>query len=715
MKKQNEEIKSLLKDQAIAHFAANANLLFNYRQLAKAIGADDAETKKFIQGVMNLLTKEKVLVEAYKGKFKLSPTFKERQKKQSPFITGRVDMKQTRKAYVITDDLLEDVRISSEHTAQAIHEDLVKVRLFPKRKDRKVEGEIVEIIERKNKTWVGVIQIQKNHGFVVADSTNMPFDIFVTAENLNHAKDGQKVIAEITDWHKREKNPRGKIVEVLGNPGENEVEMHAILIQYNLPYKFDQIVEKEAERIPTNILEEEIARREDFRQTLTFTIDPYDAKDLDDAISFKKLNENLYEVGVHIADVTHYIRPNSIIEEEAVKRATSIYLVDRVVPMLPEVLSNNVCSLNPNTDKLCYSVIFNITENGKIVKSRLAKTIINSNHRFSYEEAQKIIDEGQGIYSEAILTLDQMAKSIRQRRMGNGAIAFDKVEVKFHIDQNGKPTGVYLKEQKEANNLIEEFMLLANKMVAEKIGKNAKEKVQKTFVYRIHDIPNPEKLSQLSEFVSKLGYRLKTDSRKNISNSLNKLLEDTKGKGEENMIETLTLRSMAKAEYSTKNIGHYGLAFDYYSHFTSPIRRYPDMMAHRLLFDYSNGKSSANPQKYEELCIHSSDMERKAQQAERDSIKLKQVEFMADKIGEEFEGLISGVSKWGLFVEIKENKIEGLVRMSDLNDDYYYLDEEHFQIIGYNKRVIFKLGDSIKIKIKSTDIMKKQLNFELAG
>ncbi len=715
MKKQKEEIKSFLKDQIIAHFVANHNLLYNYKQVARAIGADDAETKKFMQGMLHSLTKEKILVEAYKGKFKLCPTFKEKQKKQSPFVTGRVDMKQTRKAYIISDDLLEDVKISPEHTGQAIHEDLVKVRLFPKRKDRKMEGEIVEIIERKNKTWVGVIQVYKTHGFVVADSTSMPFDIFVPAENLNNAKDGQKVIAEITDWLKREKNPRGKIIEVLGNPGENEVEMHAILIQYNLPYKFDPIVEKEAEKIKTIISEQEIASREDFRQTLTFTIDPHDAKDLDDALSFMKLEEDIYEVGVHIADVTHYVNPNSIIEEEAVKRATSIYLVDRVIPMLPEILSNNVCSLNPNTDKLCYSVIFNLTENGKILKSRLAKTIINSDHRFSYEEAQKIIEEGHGIHSEAILTLNKMARAIRNKRMDNGAIAFDKIEVKFHVDENGKPTGVYLKEQKEANNLIEEFMLLANKLVAEKIGKNAKEKVPKTFVYRTHDIPNPEKLSQLSEFVSKIGYKLKTDSRKNISMSLNKLLIDTKGKGEENLIETLTLRSMAKAEYSTKNIGHYGLAFDYYSHFTSPIRRYPDMMAHRLLFDYSKGKPSANPQKYEDLCIHSSDMERKAQQAERDSIKLKQVEFMANKIGEEFDGLISGVSKWGIFVEIKENKIEGLIKMSDLNDDYYYLDEEHFQIIGHNKRIIFKLGDSIKIKIKSTDITKKQLNFELAG
>jgi len=715
MKKKNESIKSFLKDQIIAHFVGNHNQPYNYKQVANAIGSHDSEAKKFIQGILHALTKENVLVEAYKGKFKLNPAYKEKHKKQSPFIIGRVDMKQTKKAYIITDDLLEDVRIAPGHTSQAIHEDLVKVRLFPRRKDRKLEGEIVEVLERKNKTWVGVLQLHKNHGFVVADSTSMPFDIFVPAESIGNAKDGQKVIVEITDWPKRDKNPRGKVTEVLGNPGENEVEMHAILTQYNLPYKFEPIVEKEAEKIPTDISPEEIARREDFRDTLTITIDPHDAKDLDDALSFKKLKEDTYEVGVHIADVTHYVKPNSIIEQEAAKRATSIYLVDRVVPMLPEVLSNNVCSLNPNTDKLCYSVIFEITGSGKILKSRLAKTIINSNHRFSYEEAQKIIEEGTGTHSEAILALNCIASKIRKKRMCNGAIAFDKMEIKFHIDEKGKPTGVYLKEQKEANNLIEEFMLLANKMVAERTGKAPRGKTPKTFVYRTHDIPNPEKLGQLSEFVSKLGYKLKTDTRKNISSSLNKLLTDSKGKGEENLIETLTLRSMAKAEYSTQNIGHYGLAFDYYSHFTSPIRRYPDMMAHRLLFDYSNGKPSGNPQKYEDLCIHSSDMERKAQLAERDSVKFKQVEFMSDKIGEEFEGLISGVSKWGLFVEIKENKIEGLVRMADLNDDYYYLDEEHFQIIGYNKRIIYKLGDSIKIKIKSTDIVKKQLNFELAG
>lgn len=713
MSEKKESIKTRLKDAIISLFAKNKDALYNYKQVAKALGNDGLENRKFISGVLYALAKENILLEVYNGKFKLSPLYTEKQKHIGPFITGRVDMKQTGKAYIISEELLEDVLIYANNTHNALHGDLVKVRLFPKRKDRKTEGEVVEILQRTNNKWVGIVQISRDFAFLVSDSKSMPVDIFIPLENLNGAKNGQKAIAEITAWIPPAKNPHGKIVEVLGQPGDNEVEMHAILAQYGLPARFDKAVEQAAEKIPDVITPEEIARREDFRHVLTITIDPHDAKDLDDALSYKKLEENLWEIGVHIADVTHYVKPGGIIDKEAINRATSIYLVDRTVPMLPEKLSNNLCSLNPDTDKLCYSVIFNINEKGKILKTRFTKTIINSDTRFSYEEAQQIIEEGKGKHSEAILTMNELAKVIRRQRMKDGAIAFDKKEVKFNLDDKGKPLSVYFKEQKDAHKLIEEFMLLANRYVAERIGKPRANKKPKTFVYRIHDIPNLEKLTTLSTFVAKLGYRLRIDTRKNISESFNKLLEDSQGKGEENLIETLAIRSMAKAEYSTKNIGHYGLAFDYYSHFTSPIRRYPDVMAHRLLFDYENGKPGAPAEYYEELCKHSSDMEKKAQDAERDSIKLKQVEFMADKIGQEFEGLISGVSKWGIFVEIKENKVEGMVRMSDLADDYYYLDEDNFQVIGHNKRKIYKLGSQVRVKIKSTDFVKKELNFEL--
>jgi ribonuclease R len=714
MASKKEKIKEQLKKSALSLFESNPRQVFNYKQVAKSFGEMGKEHKKYISGLLYSMAKNGLLVEAYKGKFKLSPAHLEKQKQIGPFVTGRVDMKQTGKAYVITDELLDDIRISSNNTGYALNGDTVKVRLFPRRKNQKVEGEIIEVIKRSKTRFVGIVQLTGKYAFLLPDSKSMPIDIFIPAENINGAKEGQKAIAEIIDWSAPSKNPFGKIVEILGEPGNNDVEMHAILAEYNLPSRFEAAVENEAAEIPDIITKKEIAERRDFRDIITFTIDPPDAKDFDDALSVKRLDEKTWEIGVHIADVTHYVRPDTLLEEEAQNRATSIYLVDRTIPMLPEKLSNKVCSLRPNEEKLCFSAVFTMNDQARVLKKWIGKTIINSNHRFAYDEVQEIIESGIGSYKDEIAVLNDLAIKLRKRRMRAGAIDFDRQEVKFKLDDDGKPLDVFFKEQKEAHKLIEEFMLLANRTVAENIGKVRAGQSPKTFVYRIHDIPNPEKLNTLSNFVEKLGYKIKTDTRNNIAKSFNKLLKESQGKGEENLIETLTIRTMAKAEYSTQNIGHYGLAFDYYTHFTSPIRRYPDMMVHRLLSAYADGKPSADQALYEDLCKQSSEMEQRAQEAERESIKYKQVEFMSDRIGEEFEGLISGVSKWGIYVEIKDNKCEGMIRLRDMDDDYYSLDEENFRVIGYNKKREYKLGSPVRIRIKRADFLKKELDFELA-
>ncbi len=713
MASKKENIKKELREKVIRVFESVPRQTFNYKQVTKSLGETGKEHKKYMSGLLYSLAKEGVLIEAYKGKFKLSPAYLEKQKQIGPFIEGVVDMKQTGKAYVISDDLLDDVRISSNNTGYALHGDVVKVRLFPRRKNQKIEGEIIKVLKRSKNIFVGVIQRTGNFAFLLPDSKSMPIDIFIAPENLNGAKEGEKVIAEILDWSPPSKNPFGRVVEVLGEPGNNEVEMHAILAEYNLPSRFDPVVEKEAEKVSETISKEDISGRRDFRKITTFTIDPADAKDFDDALSIQQINDSTWEVGVHIADVTHYVKPKSLLEQIARERATSIYLVDRTIPMLPEKLSNLVCSLRPNEDKLCYSVVFTINEQTRILKKWIGKTIINSNHRFNYDAVQDIIESGTGLFHDEIGLLNGFAVRIREKRMRNGAIDFERQEVKFKLDKDGKPLEVYFKDQKEAHKLIEEFMLLANKAVAERIGKIREGQKPKTFVYRVHDIPNPEKLNTLATFVEKLGYKIKTDTRNNIAKSFNRLLYDTRGKGEENMIETLTIRTMAKAEYSTVNIGHYGLAFDHYTHFTSPIRRYPDMMVHRLLHAYDFGSASADQGVYEEHCQHASQMERLAQEAERESVKYKQVEFMSDKIGEEFEGLISGVSKWGIYVEIKQNKCEGMVRLRDMEDDNYFLDEDNFRVIGYNTQKEYKLGGPVRIRIKRADFLKKELDFEI--
>jgi len=695
-------------------FLSEPKARMNHKQVYKKTGFHSPDLKKHATGILYNLAKNEFLVELYKGKYMLHPKEKEKQKLVGPMITGRVDMKQTGKAYIITDDLLDDVFIASNNTYKALNNDKVRVRLFPKRKNKKTEGEIIEIIERFKTHFVGTIKLHEKFAFFIPDNKSNTTDIYIPLDQLNNAKPGEKVIAEMTEWPDEARNPFGKITKILGKEGENNVEIHAILEEYNLPYTFEKKVIEEAKKIHENIEYKEIKLRKDFRDILTFTIDPYDAKDFDDALSYR-IENNQLKIGVHIADVSYYIKEDSVLDKEAYDRATSVYLVDRVVPMLPEKLSNHICSLRPNEEKLCFSVEFTFDEKRKIVNTWIGKTVINSDRRFTYEEVQEIIDNKQGEFADEILIMNKIAKSIRKKRLKSGALAFEKSEVKFNLDEKGKPLDVIFKEQKESHNLIEEYMLLANKSIAERIGKKKSKEKEKTFIYRIHDIPNPEKLNNLNEFVSKMGYNMNLETRSDISKSLNNLLKNSKGKGEENIIETLTLRSMSKAEYSTDNIGHYGLAFDYYTHFTSPIRRYPDLMVHRLLHTYlQNEKSNFDKEEHEIKCKHSSEMERRAQEAERDSIKFKQVEFLSDKKGKEFKGVISGVSKWGIFVEIIENKCEGMIRLKDMNQDYFYLDEDNYQVIGNNTNQKYKLGDEIYIKIKNADFKKREIDFELA-
>ncbi len=631
-------------------------------------------------------------------------------------MTGTFHRKKNGNNTFLPDDGGEPILIAERNSAHAMDGDKVKVFFFPKRKHRMIEAEVVEILERSNDTFVGTLSINKSYAFLLTESRRLANDIFIPKDKLKGGKNGDKAVVKVTEWPAEFKNPIGEVIDVLGPSGDNNAEMHAILAEFGLPYVYPKKVVAAAEKISTEISAEEIAKREDFRNVLTFTCDPADAKDFDDALSIRKTENGLWEVGVHIADVTHYVEEGGIIDKEALNRATSVYLVDRTIPMLPEKLCNNLCSLRPDEDKLAYSVIFELDEDAYVRNSRIVHTIIRSNRRFCYEEVQAIIENQQGEFVDEILVLDKMAKKLRERRFKNGAVNFDRVEVKFNIDENGKPLSVYFKESKDANKLIEEFMLLANRTVAEKIGKVGKDKKAKTFVYRVHDLPDPEKLDNLSQFISRFGYKLRTSGSKNdITKSLNKLLNDVRGKKEENLIETISVRAMMKAYYSTNNIGHYGLAFEYYTHFTSPIRRYPDMMVHRLLTRYleEDGRS-ANLKKYEGMCEQSSKMEEVAAQAERASIKYKQVEFMSDKIGQVFEGVISGISDWGIYVELNETKCEGLVPMRDLDDDYYEFDEKNYCLRGRRDHHVYQLGDALKVKIARADLEKKQLDFELA-
>lgn len=721
MKKKNriKRPKSALTGIIISIFAENPFKAYNYKQIGHLLGVKDKAGRDLLLNILGELTAADDLNVVRKGKYMLNPEKLQELANIKKYITGIVDMKKTGKAYIISDDGGDDIFIAPNNVGHALHDDRVKVFIFPKRKSRKTEGQIVEVLERIKDTYVGVLKLSKNFGFVITDNKTMPYDIFVTKSKINDALNGQKVLVKISEWPEQSNNPFGEIIEVLGTPGDNDVEMKSILADYSFPLSFPDNVEKDADKIKTTIPASEIKKREDFRNTWTITIDPLDAKDFDDAISLKKLENGNYELGVHIADVSHYVTLGTALDNEALKRATSVYLVDRVIPMLPEVLSNNVCSLRPNEDKLTFSAVFTMNNKAEVLDQWFGKTIINSNRRFTYEEAQAIIETGQGEFSDEINTINALATILREKRFNNGSINFSSEEVKFKLDEKGKPIETYVKEQKEANHLVEEFMLLANKKVAELIGKpatksqepRAKNQDSKTFVYRIHDEPNPEKLNTFVQFLKKLGYGLNVSSRQSLASSYNSLFEKIHGKGEEHMIETIAIRTMAKAEYSTDNIGHYGLAFPYYTHFTSPIRRYPDMMVHRLLEKYLDGGKSVKKDVYEEMCKHSSEMERKATQAERDSIKYKQVEFLLDKKGKVFDGVISGVSKWGIFVELSISKSEGLIRFNDLKDDYYYLDEDNYRIIGRQSGNIYRLGDKVNVLVKDVNMEKRQLDF----
>ena len=678
---------------------------FNYRQISSMIGVDNQVQKLQVVEILYTLASENIISEIDRGRYRYNDW--------GTTMIGTFIRRQNGKNSFLPEEGGNPIFIAERNSAHALNGDKVKIQLHAKRKGADPEGEVIEILESQRRTITGKLQVTKGFAFLVTEDKTLANDIFIPKEKLKGGKTGDKAVVRITEWPEEAKNPLGEVVDILGEAGNNDAEMNAILAEFDLPYKYPENVEKAANKISEVITEEEIGKREDFRQITTFTIDPKDAKDFDDALSAQKSEDGTWEVGVHIADVTHYVKSESLIDREAYSRATSVYLVDRTIPMLPERLCNQICSLRPNEEKLCFSVIFKLNSNAEVIQSRITRTVIKSNRRFTYEEAQNIIETGEGDYKEEILALNELAKKLREKRFKAGAIAFDRYEVKFDIDETGKPLGTYVKVSKEANKLIEEFMLLANQTVAEFIGKT-KNKTKKTFVYRIHEQPDPERLRDFSSFISRFGYKMRTEgSKTDISKNINKLLDSVQGKPEENLIETLAIRSMQKARYTTDNIGHYGLAMDYYTHFTSPIRRYPDMMVHRLLERYQAGGRSVIKNKYEDYCKHCSDMESVAANAERASIKYKQVEFMKDKLGQVFDGVVSGVTEWGLYVELNENKCEGLIPIRDLDDDYYEFDEKNYCLLGRRTKRTYQLGDLITVKVAQANLERKQLDFAI--
>jgi ribonuclease R len=718
MKSDKRLTKKELTNKIVDLFTTYPQEMMNYKQVSAEIGATSQVNKLMVSELLEVLFSEDFLLEVDRGKYKLNG--------RGALAIGKFERRSNGKNSFFPEDGGAPLFVAERNSMHAMHGDKVKVQIHAKRKGRTPEADVIEILEHSQNAFVGVVEIGKYHAFLVTDSKFLANDIFIPKDKLKGAKHGQKALVNIIEWPEKANNPIGEVIDVLGDAGKNDTEMHSILAEFGLPYKYPGNVEKAALKIPAQITDADIREREDFRDAITFTIDPKDAKDFDDALSIGKRKNGNWEIGVHIADVTHYVKPGSIIDKEAASRATSVYLVDRTIPMLPERLSNGLCSLRPHEDKLCFSVVFEINKSAEVKNYRIVRTVIRSKRRFSYEEAQAIIDAEPSHHSasdaestgkeliDAVLTLDRLAKALREKRFKNGSINFDRFEVKFDIDENGKPLRVFFVEAKDSNKLVEEFMLLANRTVAEAIGKTTLRKKTKTFVYRVHDSPNPEKLADFSELVRRFGYKLKDKGNDaEIAKSINRLLDEVQGKKEQALIETLAVRSMAKARYSTHNIGHYGLSFSYYTHFTSPIRRYPDMMVHRLLERYLAGGRSVNEQQTEDECKHSSDMESLATNAERASIKYKQVEFMSDKVGRIFDGVISGVTEWGLYVELTENGCEGMVPIRDLADDYYEFDEKSYCLIGKRKKFRYTLGDSIKIKVARANLERRQLDFAL--
>ncbi len=706
--KREKNLKTVRKEIE-RFFAANSKKAFNYKQICAALDIESTEGKNYIIRTLKQMEKDGMIDEVMPGKYLALLT--------THFITGRLEVTQRGAGFVIPEErseIKDDIYIGSENLNTGLHGDTVKVNLFAKRSGSRVEGEVIEVLKRKREEFVGVVELGHNYAFVSPDDKRVPIDIFIPEGKINNAKNGEKVLARVVDWSNEHKNPIGEIIEILGKPGDHNTEMHAIIAEYGFANKFPETVEKEADKIRDVITNEEIAKRKDFRKITTFTIDPEDAKDFDDALSIEEVGDGIYEIGVHIADVSHYVTKDSVLDAEAFERATSVYLVDRTIPMLPEKLSNGVCSLRPNEEKLTFSAVFKMNLEGEILDKWIGKTVIYSDRRFAYEDAQERIESKEGDFAKEINTLNDIALILRKARFKNGAVNFETEEVKFKLDENYKPIGIFKKVRKDAHKMIEEFMLLANRTVAEFVHNMKGEKQPKTFVYRVHEPPSEEKLKLFNLFAARFGLSIQTTSQKSISTSFNNLLNDVEGKPEQNIVQNMAVRSMMKAYYSTKKTSHYGLAFDYYTHFTSPIRRYPDLMAHRLLFSYLNNGKSANDVEYEEKCKHASQMEIQAADAERASVKYKQVEYIKQFIGEQFEGIISGVTEWGIYVEITEYKCEGLVRLANLTDDFYDYDEFNQWIIGRRTRKIFQLGGEVKVIVKQADLQKRQIDLDVA-